>query len=208
MAAELPIGAPASAVSGLIGAETPILRWLGRRGFSDIPDPGFPANACGANRSQSGGVAQQRNQGYLESAFETAHGDHTRRSVFMQRYPATVPPPSGDRRWKLVEGALRRHGSQSSALLEVLHAVQEAFGYIDGPALRYVAHALNLPASKVYGVVTFYRFFNLKPQGEHACVICTGTACYIKGAARLLNKVQEMAGLRPGETSKDNRLSR
>jgi bidirectional [NiFe] hydrogenase diaphorase subunit len=125
----------------------------------------------------------------------------------MQRSPATVSPPSGDRRWKLVEGTIRRHRCQPSALLEVLHAVQEAFGYIDEQALGYVARVLKLPAGKVYGVATFHPLFNLKPQGEHSCVICTGTACYIKGAGHLLKKVQEATELRPGETSKDHRLS-
>ncbi len=125
----------------------------------------------------------------------------------MQSHPATVPPPDDDRRWKLVEAALRRHAGQSSALLEVLHAVQEAFGHIDRPALAYVARVLGLPESKVYGVVSFYPFFNLKPQGEHSCVICTGTACYIKGAGQLLERVRETTGLAPGETSKDGKVS-
>lgn len=125
----------------------------------------------------------------------------------MQQYPATVPPPSSDKRWRLVEGAMRRHGHESSALIEVLHAVQEAFGYIDAEALRYVARALHLPPSRVYAVATFYSFFSLKPQGEHTCVICTGTACYIKGAGTVLKRVQEVARVKPGETTRDNRFS-
>lgn len=125
----------------------------------------------------------------------------------MQAYPASVPPPSDDKRWKLVEGTMRRHGHASFALIEVLHTVQESFGYIDETALRYVAHALRQPLSKVYGVATFYHFFTLKPQGEHTCVICTGTACYIKGAANLLKTVEEVANVKPGETTADNKLS-
>ena len=125
----------------------------------------------------------------------------------MQGYPATVPPPSGDKRWKLVEGTMRRHGHESNALIEVLHTVQETFGYIDETALRYVATALRLPLSRVYGVATFYHFFTLKPQGEHTCVVCTGTACYIKGAGTLLKAVEESAHIKAGETTKDNKLS-
>ena len=120
---------------------------------------------------------------------------------------AAVPPPTDDRRWKLVEAAVRRHAHQPSALLEVLHAVQEAFGYIDRPALVWVARSLSLPESKVYGVVSFYPFFSLKPQGEHSCQICTGTACYIKGAGQLLERVRDATGLVPGETTRDGKLS-
>jgi bidirectional [NiFe] hydrogenase diaphorase subunit len=56
-------------------------------------------------------------------------------------------------------------------------------------------------------VATFYHFFTLKPPGEHTCVVCTGTACYIKGAATLLKGVEEVAGIKPGETTKDGKLS-
>ena len=125
----------------------------------------------------------------------------------MPSQAASAQPPSADRRWKLVESALRRHQYRPEALLEVLHAVQEAFGYIDQQALGYVAGALELPASKVYGVATFHPFFKLKPLGEHACVICTGTACYIKGAGQLLERVRVATGMAPGETSRSGRIS-
>jgi bidirectional [NiFe] hydrogenase diaphorase subunit len=102
---------------------------------------------------------------------------------------------------------MRRHGNAPSSLIESLHSVQEAFGYLDEKALRYVALSLRVPFSKVYGVSTFYHFFTLKPQGEHTCVVCTGTACYIKGAQKLLDAVSEQKGIKPGETTADNQLS-
>jgi bidirectional [NiFe] hydrogenase diaphorase subunit len=86
-------------------------------------------------------------------------------------------PPSDDRRWRLVDATMRRHGRQSHALIESLHTVQESFGYLDLEALRYVAASLRVPLSRVYGVATFYHLFNLKPQGQHTCVVCLGTAC-------------------------------
>jgi bidirectional [NiFe] hydrogenase diaphorase subunit len=116
-------------------------------------------------------------------------------------------PPSDDKRWRIVNAAMRRHGHQSHALIEALHAVQESFGYLEKPALAYVAAALRVPLSRVYGAATFYHFFNLKPQGEHACVVCMGTACYIKGAAAILAAVEEKAGVQPGETTPDGKLS-
>ncbi len=125
----------------------------------------------------------------------------------MPTFTGKAKPPSEDRRWKLVEATMRKHGSEPSGLIESLHTVQETFGYLDKAALRYVAVSLRVPLSKVYGVSTFYHFFTLKPQGEHTCVVCTGTACYIKGAAHLLDAVAAMAGIKPGETTADGKLS-
>src|SRR3954466_9098086 len=105
-----------------------------------------------------------------------------------------ISPPSDDKRWRVVDATMRRHGYRPSALIEALHAVQQAFGYLDGPSLRYVAARLGVPPSRVYGVATFYHYFSLKPQGEHTCVVCTGTACYIKGSDRLLKSVREAFG--------------
>jgi bidirectional [NiFe] hydrogenase diaphorase subunit len=102
---------------------------------------------------------------------------------------------------------MRRHGYQRDAVIEALHTAQEAFGYLDDDALRFVAHSLHVPLSQVYGVSTFYNHFTLKPQGEHSCVICMGTACYIKGARQILELIQQQYGLKPGETTPDNRVS-
>ena len=102
----------------------------------------------------------------------------------------TLPQaPSDDKRWKIVDTRMRRLGGGADALIEALHAVQEAFGFIDDDAMLYVGEYLGVPRSKVYGVATFYSYFTLKPKGEHTCVICTGTACYINGAANNLKSI-------------------
>ncbi|AXA36687.1 MAG: bidirectional hydrogenase complex protein HoxE [Candidatus Hydrogenedentota bacterium] len=116
-------------------------------------------------------------------------------------------PPSNDTRWKLLEATMRRHGYKAHSLIEVLHTAQEAFGYLDEDVMRFVAYSLHLPLSKVYGVATFYHFFTLKPQGRHTCVVCTGTACYIKGAGNLIEAIEQKYGVKPGETSEDGELS-
>ena len=122
---------------------------------------------------------------------------------------ATKPlaAPSADKRWRIVDATMRRNGYDGSALIESLHTVQEVFGYLDEPALRYVASALHVPLSTVFGVATFYHFFQLKPGGEHTCVVCMGTACYIKGAPQLLTALEKQYGVKPGETSEDGKLS-
>lgn len=120
---------------------------------------------------------------------------------------ARPPLPSSDKRWRLVEATMRRYGHQPHALIECLHSVQEAFGYLDEDGLRFVAQSLQVPLSQVYGAATFYHFFTLKPPGRHTCVVCTGTACYIKGAPQLLAAMEEKYGIKPGETTPDGELS-
>ena len=102
---------------------------------------------------------------------------------------------------------MRRHGYKSSALIEVLHTVQESFGYLDGVSLRFVASSLQLPISEVFGVATYYHYFSLKPAGKHTCVVCMGTGCYVKGAGNLMKEIEETAGVTAGETTKDGAVS-
>ena len=125
----------------------------------------------------------------------------------MVSYVSKPVPPSQDKRWKLVDATIHRQGAQPRGLIETLHTVQEAFGYLDDQALRYVAMSLRVPLSRAFGVATFYHFFTLKPAGEHTCVICMGTACYIKGALQLLDTVRKDLGIDPGETTPDKKVS-
>ncbi|MEX1168965.1 MAG: NAD(P)H-dependent oxidoreductase subunit E [Chloroflexota bacterium] len=120
---------------------------------------------------------------------------------------AKPEPPTEDKRWRIVETRMRRLGNRRDALIEALHSAQEAFGYLDDDALRYVGDSLGVPPSTVFGVATFYHYFHLKPQGEHTCVVCTGTACYINGATEILATLQAGLGLEPHETTADGKIS-
>ncbi len=115
--------------------------------------------------------------------------------------------PSGDKRFKILDTHMKRHQFKADALIEILHKAQELFGYLEDDVLRYTAWQLKLPASRVYGVATFYHFFTLKPQGEHNCVVCLGTACYVKGANKILAAVEARTRIKAGETTPDNKLS-
>ncbi|MGF1506552.1 MAG: bidirectional hydrogenase complex protein HoxE [Chloroflexi bacterium] len=123
----------------------------------------------------------------------------------MSKY--SVPLPSDDKRWRIVQGTMRRNGFRPDALIETLHTVQESFGFLDEEALLFVSDALNVAPSQVYGVATFYHFFQLKPAGDHVCSVCTGTACYIKGGRELLTHLREEYNVEPDETTPDGRLS-
>lgn len=114
---------------------------------------------------------------------------------------------TSDKRYKILDATMRRHAYAGSALIESLHTAQQVYGYLDLDVLRTVARALRLPPGKVYGVATFYNLFSLKPQGKHACVVCTGTACYIKGAPRILAAIEHGLKLKPGMTTPDHVVS-
>lgn len=113
----------------------------------------------------------------------------------------------GDKRFKLLEATMKRHQNRPDALIEVLHTAQELFGYLDSDLLILIARSLKLPPSWVYGVATFYHFFSLAPKGEHSCVLCLGTACYVKGAAHLLAALEQKLGVRAGNTTADGKVS-
>lgn len=81
------------------------------------------------------------------------------------------------------------------------HTAQESFGYLDDFTLEHVARSLHLPFSKVLGVATFYNIFKMKPSGDHTCVVCTGTACYIKGANKLIAALEKRFGIKNGGTT-------
>src|SRR3974390_1513804 len=120
------------------------------------------------------------------------------------RLPQILQHASGDKRFKILEAHMKKHQFKHDALIEVLHKAQELFGYLEDDLLLFIAYKLKLPASRVYGVATFYHFFTLKPKGRHTCVVCMGTACYVKGADKVLAAVQEKSRIKAGETTRDD----
>lgn len=125
----------------------------------------------------------------------------------MSTYGAKPAPLGADKRWKLVDATMRKSDGNARGLIETLHSVQESFGFLDEQALRYVALSLHVPLSRAYGVATFYHFFTLKPGGKHTCVICLGTACYIKGSQHLLDRILQTLSIVPGETTAHGEVS-
>lgn len=97
--------------------------------------------------------------------------------------------------------------ADGSALIEVLHRAQQIFGHLPLEVQEHVAEKLNVPKSKVYGVVTFYSFFTMKPRGKHQIKVCLGTACYVKGGNRLMERFKEELGIEEGEVTKDGLFS-
>lgn len=114
---------------------------------------------------------------------------------------------SGDKRFKILEAHIRKFQGRQDALIEILHKAQELFGYLDDDLLLFVSYQLKLPPSRVYGVATFYHFFTLKPQGVHTCVVCLGTACYVRGSDKVLAALESEAQIKAGDTTPDKQFS-
>ncbi len=99
--------------------------------------------------------------------------------------------------------ACRRGPEPESQLIAVLHRVQDRFGHLGGEQLDAVAQRMQVPAAKVAGVASFYHFFRLKPRGRFMIHVCLGTACYVKGADRVAQRLIDELGITWGETSTD-----
>ncbi|MDJ0952572.1 MAG: bidirectional hydrogenase complex protein HoxE [Acidimicrobiia bacterium] len=115
--------------------------------------------------------------------------------------------PSGDDRFELVDKHLKRGRYAQDQLIETLHVAQDVFGYLSEDILIYVARALRLPPSMVYGVATFYELFSFDAPGDHSCTVCTGTACFVKGADDIVQGVSTAYDVPAGQTAEDGSLT-
>lgn len=99
------------------------------------------------------------------------------------------------------------HENQAGELINILHKAQHLFGYLPAEVQQIVAKQLKIPVSKVYGVVTFYSFFTMTPKGEHPISVCMGTACYVRGAEKVLDEFKRLLKINVGETTPDGKFS-
>ena len=98
---------------------------------------------------------------------------------------------------------IEEHKNMDGPLMPIMQHAQGLFGYLSLETQELIADSLDIPLTEVYGVATFYSQFSLKPKGEYIISVCTGTACYVKGAQAVLDKVMEILGIGAGETTAD-----
>ena len=106
-----------------------------------------------------------------------------------------------------LQKVIDEHKDQQGPLMPVMQAAQEIFGCLPQDVQEKIADGLNITLSDVYGVATFYSQFALEPKGEHVINVCMGTACYVKGAQAILDKLSQMLGVKPGGTTADGRFT-
>ena len=108
---------------------------------------------------------------------------------------------------KTLKEILERHPADKNELIPVMQETQEKFGYLPQEVMEKIAAYLRLPASNVYGVATFYAQFKFNPIGKRQIKVCRGTACHVRGSARILEEVEKNLGIKAGETSPDRENS-
>ena len=106
-----------------------------------------------------------------------------------------------------MEKLLNEFEPNQKDLIHILHRVQAEFGYIPPEAISAIAKHLKITENQIYGVLTFYKAFSLKPRGEHLITICMGTACHVRGAPRILDEFKRGLGIEPGETTADDQFT-
>ena len=106
-----------------------------------------------------------------------------------------------------LETILNQYKQDKDNLIQILNEVQEHYGYIPKHAQMGISQYLSIPMAEIYGVITFYSRFTLKPKGKYHVAVCLGTACYVKGSQKIMDRLQERLQIAPGETSKDAKFS-
>ena len=112
-----------------------------------------------------------------------------------------------DEKERKLQEIIEKYKNINGALIPVLHEAQDVYGYLPMSVQKKISEKMNIPLSEIYGVVTFYTQFSLKPKGKYKVSTCMGTACYVKGSNLILDKLQEKLGISVGDCSEDGRFS-
>ena len=104
---------------------------------------------------------------------------------------------------KQIEEIIARYKDERTPLMMILSDIQNEYGYIPLDVQEIISEKTGIPVAEIYGVVTFYSFFSLKPKGKFVIGVCLGTACYVKGSQQVIDKFSEILNIKPGETSED-----
>jgi NADP-reducing hydrogenase subunit HndA len=112
-----------------------------------------------------------------------------------------------DERIQMLQDVIAKHKNTKGALIPVLHGAQEIYGYLPIEVQKVISEGLNIPLTEIYGVITFYTQFTLKPKGKFKIQICMGTACYVKGSKLILDKMKEKLGIDVGDLTEDGKFS-
>jgi NADH-quinone oxidoreductase E subunit len=126
---------------------------------------------------------------------------YLRREIFM------VQLQNAEAKYAKLDECIDSLTTREGALITSLHKAQEVFGYLPEEVQDYVAKKLQVPPSKVYGVVTFYSYFSTKPKGKYQIKICEGTACFVLGSEKIREEFTKDLGIKAGETTEDGLFS-
>jgi len=106
-----------------------------------------------------------------------------------------------------IDKIMKNHSWEETALISILHEIENLYNYLPAWALKYISEKLNIPLIQVYGVASFYDAFHLKPRGKHLFRVCKGTACYLRGATQVFEALERELGIKEGETTRDQKFT-
>jgi NADH-quinone oxidoreductase subunit E len=109
--------------------------------------------------------------------------------------------------FKAVDLVIDKHQEKRTALISILHEIQDRYNHLPEGALRKVASRLQMDLTDIYGVATFYKSFSLIPRGRHSVTLCLGTACHVRGGPKILREVKKLLNIKPGQTTEDKKFS-
>lgn len=109
--------------------------------------------------------------------------------------------------FRALEQCMKQFGTDESALIKVLYEAQHIFGYLSKEVMLFIADTMNVPAAKIYGVVSFYSYFTTEPKGRSQIKVCLGTACFVRGADKIVRQLEHELGIKMGETTTDRKFS-
>ncbi len=108
---------------------------------------------------------------------------------------------------RTIDEIINRYGAKPSALIMILQDIQSHYNYLPQDKLEVVSERMQVPLAQIYGVATFYKAFSLTPKGKHHICVCTGTACHVRQASVIIDKLERELGIKPGETTPDGEFS-
>ena len=106
-----------------------------------------------------------------------------------------------------IDKIMKNHSWKETALISILHEIENLYNYLPAWTLKYISEKLNTPLIQVYGVASYYDAFHLKPRGNHHIRVCKGTACYLRGATQIFEELERELGIKEGETTQDKKFS-
>ena len=110
-------------------------------------------------------------------------------------------------KFSLLKQAVEDYEAKESNLIQILHMAQAIFGYLPENVLKFIAEEMDIPTSKVSGVVSFYSLFSTQPKGKHSIKVCLGTACYVRGGKKIVDRIKQLLEIEVGETTEDMTFS-
>lgn len=121
--------------------------------------------------------------------------------------PAADDPVAVPEQRARIDAIIAEHSPKAGSTMLILNEIQSQIGYISKPMQNYISEKLRIPLKDVFGVVTFYSFFTMKPRGKHRVAFCLGTACYVGGAEMLIEKAEQILGVKIGDTTPDRKFT-